>query len=189
MNVRDAICAMAAVRPPANQRPLCDRVLKRLDRLLNEIPVRAQALAEHGGPQTLLHGDLWAINVFVMPGASGPAARLIDWDHAAAGPLSYDLSTFLLRFHSTARAGVLALYAESLGRAGWQLPAARDLNLLFETAELARYANRIIWPAIALAHEGTEWGFQELKEVEEWFENLAPVLAIEPSAQPEPVLP
>jgi hypothetical protein len=95
----------------------------------------------------------------------------------------------LLRFHSTARAGVLALYAESLGRAGWQLPAARDLNLLFETAELARYANRIIWPAIALAHEGTEWGFQELKEVEEWFENLAPVLAIEPSAQPEPVLP
>jgi fructosamine-3-kinase len=28
--------------------------------------VRAQALAESGGPETLLHGDLWTVNTFVM---------------------------------------------------------------------------------------------------------------------------
>jgi len=52
----------------------------------------------------------------------------------------------------------------------------RELNRLFETAELARYASRIIWPAIALAHDGTDWGFAELEAIEQWFEDLAPVL-------------
>jgi hypothetical protein len=82
----------------------------------------------------------------------------------------------------------LALYAEAVERAGWRLPALRDLNVLFETAELARYANRIIWPAIALAHEGADWGFEELAEVEQWFENLGPVLAGDRQTQLEPTL-
>ena len=48
--------------------------------------------------------------------------------------------------------------------------------MLFETAELARYANRVIWPALAIARDGAAWGFPELAEVESWFEALGPVL-------------
>ena len=59
------------------------------------------------------------------------------------------------------------------------MPGVRDLNLMFETAELARFANRIIWPAIALAQDQAEWGFEELAEIEEWFGSLEPVLADE----------
>jgi hypothetical protein len=61
---------------------------------------------------------------------------------------------------------------------GWRLPSARDLNLLFDTAECARFANRAIWPAIALLRERAEWGFEELAEVERWFEMLEPVLPL-----------
>src|SRR5204863_4900726 len=123
---------------------LRDCLLTRLQKLHAEQPARAEALAELGGPETLLHGDLWTTNTFVMPGANGPRARLIDWDHAAVGPASYDLSTFLLRFPSERRTQILDLYQEAVAPAGWRLPPPAALNLLFETAEYARFANRII---------------------------------------------
>jgi len=176
-NLRDAISALQAWQPPRTQCALVDRLLERLHTLRAELPRRAQALAELGGPETLLHGDLWAINVFVIPTAHGPQARLIDWDRAGVGPASYDLSTFLMRFPESERLWILDSYREAVAPAGWRLPDARDLNLMFETAELARFANRIIWPAIALGHDQAEWGFDELAEIEEWFGNLEPVLA------------
>ena len=178
-NVRDALRGLEALRPPPEQRALRERLLERLHQLRDELPQRAQALTELGGPETLLHGDLWAINVFVLPTATGLQARLIDWDHAAVGPISYDLSTFLLRFPANERPWILDSYRAAVAPAGWQLPGATDLNLMFETAELARFANRIIWPAIALVMDQASWGFDELAEVEEWFENLEPVLPCE----------
>src|SRR5438552_1762596 len=177
-NVRDAIYALQAWQPAAQKNGLRDRLLDRLYKLRDELPERAQALAEWGGPETLLHGDLWAINVFVIPDANGPRARLIDWDHAAVGPASYDLSTFLLRFPSEDRRSILDLYREAVVDAGWRLPRAEDLNLLFETAEVGRFANRVIWPAIAIVQDRTEWGYDELAEVEQWFQDLAPVLSV-----------
>jgi Ser/Thr protein kinase RdoA (MazF antagonist) len=165
---------------------LRDRLLVRLDKLLGDLPQRTQALAELGGPDTLLHGDLWAINVFVIPTANGPCARLIDWDHAAVGPATYDLSTFLLRFSAQHRPGVLERYREAVARRGWRLPATQDLNLLFETHEYARFANRIIWPAIALVMDDVAWGVEELAEIEQWFEKLQPVLAREDETHPPP---
>ncbi len=180
-NVRDAIRGLESLRPPvlelsAEQVALRDRLLERTHKLLDELPWRAQALAEVGGPETLLHGDLWTTNTFVLSTASGLQARLIDWDHAAVGPASYDLSTFLMRFPADDRCWILELYRDAVSPAGWRLPAARDLNLLFETAEYARYANRIIWPAIALVQDQASWGFEQLADVDEWFENLRPVL-------------
>ena len=65
--------------------------------------------------------------------------------------------------------------------AGWRLPPRRELNLLFETAELGRYANRLIWPALALVRERADWGFDELAAVEGWFEALRPVLPVAPA--------
>jgi aminoglycoside phosphotransferase (APT) family kinase protein len=132
-----------------------------------------QLLQAAGGPETLLHGDLWTANTFVAATDNGPAARFIDWDHAAVGPATYDLSTFLYRFPAAERPWLLGAYASAVGKAGWRLPPDRDLNTLFETAEYARYANRLIWPASALLEEGTDWGWIMLAEIERWFLAMA----------------
>src|SRR5205809_1219942 len=144
-NVRDAIYALSRLQPTAPQTELHRRLLQRLYDLRRELPQRAQALEELGGPETLLHGDLWAINIFVIPTAQGLHTRLIDWDHVAVGPASYDLSTFLLRLPPQERAWVVSAYGNETSRAaGWTLPSTPELNFLFETAEYARIANRII---------------------------------------------
>jgi aminoglycoside/choline kinase family phosphotransferase len=178
-NLHDARCALETWRPAGEQIGLRDRLLERLGQLRDELPARAQAHSAWGGPDTLLHGDLWTINVFVIPGPDGLRARLIDWDHAGAGPLSYDLSTFLLRFPAQHRSWVLELYRHAVAAAaGWRLPDERKLNYLFETHEYARFANHIIWPAIALATEHAEWGVAVLAEVEQWFKQYQPVLPV-----------
>src|SRR3989454_1655902 len=175
-NVRDAIYALEACQASPPRRHIRDRLLQRLYAIRSELPQREQVLEEWGGPETLLHGDLWAINVFVMQAADGLQARLIDWDHAAVGPFSYDLSTFLLRFPREHRQAFLKLYSEEVARSGWHLPAQAELNALFETAEYARFANRVIWPAIALVMDHAEWGFEALAEIDQWFEKFEPVL-------------
>ena len=174
--VRDALRALIAWKPPGHCWALRARLLRYLHRLNDQLPQRAQALATFGGPETLLHGDLWAINVFVIPTASGLQARLIDWDHAAVGPYSYDLSTFLLRFPPEHRRWVLDLYRQAVAPAGWRLPTMQVLNSLFETHEYARIVNRLIWPAIAQVADHASWGADALMEVGQWFEALTPVL-------------
>ena len=66
--------------------------------LEQEEPERAQVLASVGGPDTLLHGDLWPTNAIVQTRGDGFSVRLIDWDEVGAGPGWYDVSTLLLRF-------------------------------------------------------------------------------------------
>ena len=183
-NVRDAIRCLESLQPTAvdlsaNHAALRDRLLARLRRLQDEQAMRARALAESGGPETLLHGDLWTSHIFVLPVLKGQQARLVGWDHAGVGPISYDLSTFLLRFPIRHRSWILDLYREAVQPAGWSLPSGRDLNLLFETAEVARFANCIIWPAIALVHDRIGWGFDELAKVDQWFESWEPVVPAE----------
>ena len=181
-NVRDATYALEACQASPQQTPVLNHLLEWLSKMRKELPQRARALKAWGWPETLLHGDLWSINVFVIPTAHGPRVRLIDWDHASVGPASYDLSTFLLRLPSQERSWVLEVYREEMSRAGWGLPPMPMLNFLFETAEYARLANRIIWPAIALAQDRAPWAWESLAEVDQWFdnfENLAPVLACE----------
>jgi hypothetical protein len=180
-SVRDAIRCLTALQPPEvkrsrEQAALCERLLERLHRLDAQRVEREQLLADLGGPDTLLHGDLWTPNAFVVPGRRGLEARLIDWDHVGVGSYSYDLSTFLLRFASRHRPWILDLYRTAVAVAGWRLPAARDLNPLFETAEYARYANCIIWPALALLSGPNDWSFKLLAEIEGWFQKFQPVL-------------
>ena len=178
-NVRDATYALEACQPSPEQAPLRERLLWRLSKLRQELPERAQALEAWGGPETLLHGDLWHINIFVIPTHSGFHVRLIDWDHASVGPASYDLSTFLLRLPSEERTWVLDVYRDETSRAGWCLPPTRILNVLFETAEYSRLANRMIWPAIALVQDRATWAWESLAEIDGWFEDLAPILPCE----------
>lgn len=179
-NVRDAIRALEAARPPEQYATLHERLLNRLYSLRGELPARAQAFEEWGGPETLLHGDLWPTNTFVIPTDHGLHARLIDWDLSGVGPASYDLSTFLLRFAPCHRPWILDAYTQDVARAGWQMPPPHILNFLFETEEYARFANRVIWPSIALLQEQVSWAWDELAMVDEWFEDLRPVIPVGP---------
>ncbi len=149
-NVRDAIHSLESLQPPAvelspERVALRDRLLARLNQRLDDQSYRAHTMAELGGPEVLLHGDLWTTNILVCSAEDGLRVRLIDWDHAGVGPISYDLSTLLYRFPPADRYWILDAYHSSLGRLGWRLPPVADLNLLFETAEWARWANRVIW--------------------------------------------
>jgi hypothetical protein len=181
-NVRDAIHSLKALRTPVVELSpehvaLRDRLLVRLYQRLEERSCRTHAMAELGGPEVLLHGDLWTKNILVCPAEDGPRVRLIDWDRAGVGPISYDLSTLLRRFPPGDRPWVLDVYRDALGRLGWRLPSvAADLNLLFETAEWARWANCVIWPALAAVEDHAEWAFDALAEVERWCELIKPIL-------------
>src|SRR5207245_6370522 len=162
-NVRDGIAVLEALAPPPpEQDALCRRLLIRLYRLRDELPGRVHMLETLGGPETLLHGDLWTTNTFVATTSDGLVARLIDWDHAAVGPASYDLSTFLYRFPRHERPGILEAYRRRAAGGGRFLPPDPELNLLFETAEYARYANRVIWPAAAILQQNAAWGWEQL---------------------------
>jgi phosphotransferase family enzyme len=176
-NVRDALASLDAlaasgIETPPEHAGLPDRLRERLIGLLADMPRRARVFEGAAGPDTLLHGDLWPINIFVTGSAEGPRARLVDWERVGVGPFSYDLSTFLFRFPAAERPWILERYREAVSRAGWRLASPAELDLLFDTAECARYANRVIWPVLALVQENADWGFPELAEVERWFQDL-----------------
>ena len=79
---------------------------------------RAQVLAALGGPETLVHGDLWPTNALVLADGDAVHVRLIDWDEAAAGPIGFDLSTFLVRFDPSHRRWILDMPTGGPSR-GW----------------------------------------------------------------------
>jgi hypothetical protein len=178
-NLRDAIRAIEALAPlaagSATRSALVERLLLRLRRLLCDAPRRAAVMERLGGPETLLHGDLWLENI-VEDRRNASAMRLIDWDHAGVGPALYDVSTFLFRFAPGDRRELWELYGRELGPVLWELPAEPELNLLCETAEHARISNHLIWPALA-ARGGDEHAcFETLAIVEGWFDEQGPAL-------------
>jgi len=182
-SVRDAIYALESLRHPGaglegEHRALRDQLLDRLHGLLAEEADRCREMREWGGPETLLHGDLWRDNVRVVPTPAGPEARLIDWDHAAVGPVAYDISTLLARFPLGERLWILERYQQCIAAAGWRLPPLEQLNSLFATAEQARIVNRLIWPAIAMRQADPEWGAEALTEVAGWLDGVQPVLPV-----------
>jgi len=38
----------------------------------------------------------------------------------------------------------------------------------------------VIWPAIAVGQDHASWGWEQLAMVDQWFERLKPLLALEP---------
>jgi Phosphotransferase enzyme family len=178
-SVRDAMRTVAELAPPAvrlttDRLAVRDRILGHLNRLVDEEPWRADVLAEFAGPETLLHGDLWPQNVIVRSTAAGMRARFVDWDRVAVGPVTYDISAFLSRLPEGERAWIVNRYRRALARAGWRLPNASALDVLFTTAESARLANCAIWPPLA-AMKGDadwEWVFEMLAALDGWFKAL-----------------
>lgn len=176
-NVADAITSLEALAEAgiAASREfdgVADRLLARLVALRDDTARRTQVFETAGGPDTLLHGDLWTINAFVRDTSRGLRACLVDWDRAGVGPFSYDLSTFLFRFPAAERPAIVDMYRTAVARAGWRLPDVQELELLFDTAEQARYANCVIWPVQALLDHQATWALPALAEVERWFDAL-----------------
>jgi Phosphotransferase enzyme family len=180
-SVRDAIVSLERLQAPqaelsAERASVRERLLRRLHKLLGELPSRLQMVQEFGGPETMLHGDLWPQNAFVLPSREGLRVRMIDWDHTGVGPVIYDLSTLLSRFPAEDRQWILDAYRRAPERPSWNAPSNRDLNLLFETAECARLAYCVIWPAIEAGDSQVAWAFDKLEEVDDWFDQLGPLL-------------
>lgn len=176
-NVSDAARLLERLRPPQvqpspEQVATRDRLLRRLRDLLCDGPRRARLVEEVGTPDTMLHGDLWTTNILVQNVGDRTSVRLIDWDRVGAGPFCYDLSILLYRFPTRDRPWMVERYRNAVASGGWRLPPTSDLNVLFHTFECARYANRIVWPAIAVLRESAEWGWDELCEIAEWFRAL-----------------
>ncbi len=192
-SVRDATRALDALVRSASLEPepraLCERLLARLALLRAEEAERRAVLEAWGGPETLLHGDLWTINVLVRSTTRGFEARLIDWERTGVGPASYDLSAFLLRFPAPRRAAILADYQDQYEKrsvSGRRWPPRAEWNALFDTAERARLANSILWRALAALDGHAGWPFEELEWHEEAFAALEPVLPAESPPAPEP---
>lgn len=182
-SVHDALRALDGLRPPAidlqpHQIVTRDRLLRHLTALVVEQRVRSRAVVELGGAETLLHGDLWTTNTLVVAARQGWRGCLVDWDRAGVGPVCYDLSTFLLRFPAEYRPAIMDMYRAAVGRLGRRLADDNVLNDLFDTAEQARYACCVIWPALAILQDGAEWGFDALAAVADWFDALRPVLPV-----------
>src|SRR5207244_1933818 len=130
-NVQDAIAALEAlaaadIEPPPEQAGVTERLLERLVGLRADAARRAQVFEEAGGPDTLLHGDLWTINAFVEHTAAGPRARRVDWDRVGVGPSSYDLSTFLFRFPPEQRPRILECYRQAVAGGGGRLASTSE---------------------------------------------------------------
>jgi thiamine kinase-like enzyme len=179
-NVRDAVRCLEALSPPqvngfGDWSALRERLLERLWALRAGERERGEAIVELGGPETLLHGDMWHKNASVTRERGRVRVRMIDWDHAGLGPTGYDLSTFLSGFPADERSGVLALYGEVVADSGWRLPSSAELADLFQTFELARVANCVVWSALA-ATDGVEGALEELQENEAWLASLDEVL-------------
>jgi Ser/Thr protein kinase RdoA (MazF antagonist) len=172
-NIRDAVIALHSLDASAAR----DALLQRMSRLENEGSERAQVLAAVGGPETLVHGDLWPSNVIVPADEDSPAVHLIDWDEAGVGPIGFDVSTFLLRFDPSHRRWILDAYRRAVGRlAGWDLPDERELNLIFSTAAYARLASLLVWSVAAPEDGEPDWLAERLADLVEWIDEVEPVL-------------
>lgn len=180
--VRDAVAAVrVALSASAAHRPHSGAVrtlLEKLERLHDERDERARMLAEFGGPETLLHGDLWLANIAILPDLKGNCGgrasriRLIDWDHVGPGSFSYDLSTLILRFPADERSRIVALYRAAAAANGIEVPSDDELQLLFTTAEFARIASDTTWRALLFAREGSQSAFEQLAEINKWFDRF-----------------
>jgi hypothetical protein len=183
-SVRDAMRALEALRrlvlSDRARIELVDRLLGRLERLAAEQVERTEALNALGWPETLQHGDLWTTNVMVSRDLRSVRAQMIDWDHVGIGPAAYDLSAFLRHFPARERAWILEVYRGRVAHEQWSWPSASELNYVFESADLARFANCTAWAALAATQMRAgalpDWAFEDLKEIDTWFQNRSPLL-------------
>jgi phosphotransferase family enzyme len=179
-NLRDAAIALQSLDVDdlgGNASDVRDALFGWIERLRRQEPQRAEVVASASGPETLVHGDLWPTNTVVAASGDGYRARLIDWDELGVGPIGFDLSTFLVRFDPSHRAGILAVYRLTVRRlAGWRLPTDRDLNSIFETAAYARLLSLLTWSVAAVEAGNSNWLLERLEGIVEWLDEVESVV-------------
>ena len=182
-NVSMAISALGSLEAlncdrTTEQSDVVSDLLGILAKLEAEVAWRCDQLEREGGGDTLLHGDLGVRNAFVPVAGHGTEGWLIDWDHAGVGPVSYDLSTFLMQLPEEARARTLETYIQARGRRGGEWPGREVWNSMFESHEYARLANCLIWPCREALDGDSEWAFGELGKIRQWMDQMEPVLPV-----------
>jgi hypothetical protein len=183
-NVRDAMEELEALKDSQlaaskEKTGTVNAVLSRMHQLRDEASWRTELLKSSGGRPTLLHGDFGVKNAFVVHTDSGLQAKLIDWDHAGVGPVSYDLSTFLVQLPLNDRIRTLDSYTRLRNRCTDDALPYETWNQLFETHEFARLANCVVWACKAVNEGQSEWTFEELEKIDAWFEAWQPVLPVD----------
>lgn len=177
--LNDAMLALAAVRrDPGARAHLAEVTLTDLERAValaqEQAPALLSLLHRVGGPDTVLHGDLWPCNVLAGPGW----LRLIDWDRLGVGPAIYDVSTLLLRLPLASRRQLLDRYLSQIAAAGWPLPTVDEVVFLSTALEHARLATLISWRVLDLlrAPAGTvaSWAGRELQSIRTWWHQVDP---------------
>jgi hypothetical protein len=176
-NVRDAINALRAFEPRDDAPDSRDALLERMERLGAEEGRRRETLNACGGPETLLHGDLWTSNAIVVRTERDVDVRLVDWDEAAVGPPAFDLSTFLLQFDRRRRPPMLRRYRQIVRRlVGWEFADDRRLNDAFATVAYARLASLLVWTLAAADGDDGAWLTGRLADIVDWLDDVEPVL-------------
>ena len=86
-----------------------------------------------------------------------------------------------IRFGPGHRHWILDAYRRETERvAGWRLPSDEDLDLLFETAEYARFSSVVRDAARAVDSVHAQWAVEQLESIDAWFEAYEPVLGSPP---------
>jgi Ser/Thr protein kinase RdoA (MazF antagonist) len=178
-NVRDAFAGLRAVAAP-EATDVRDELLARMRALEAQLPARAATMAAAGGPETLVHGDLWPTNAIVVSSGDGVAVRLIDWDETGVGPVAYDVATLLGRFERDERPWILDAYRRAVDElAGWRLAPPRELASVMETVAYARLASLLVWSLPRPGEDEPAWLTERLTAVVEWLDQVPPVLPFE----------
>ncbi len=180
--LNDALLALAAAEgEPGVRAHRAGRLLTDLARAVGGAEREASALltllTRVGGPDTLLHGDLWPQNVMTGRGW----LRLIDWDRLGVGPAIYDLSTLLLRVLPAYRRPILDQYLAYVATEGWPLPTIEEVEFLSAALERTRLATLISWRVLDLLREPrgsvATWALGELRSIRTWWQKVGLRLA------------
>lgn len=167
----DAAQALAVVARESARLPALTTVARELAALVRRERRQASPtlalVRDAGGPDTLLHGDLWPQNA--LAGAGG--LRLVDWERLAVGPACYDLSILLLRLPPALRRPALDRYRGQVTAAGWPRLTDRQVRDVSVAFERARLATLISWRVLDLLRSPSTagWVVDQLGLIRTWW--------------------
>jgi hypothetical protein len=122
-------------------------------------------------PHSLIHGDLFPSNViFEVPekGSDSPVTRLIDWDRAGLGPVTFDVAFLLSKLNPENQRVALSAYRGRMEPHfdGWPTWHAWDSR--FRTIRFGRILRSVSTYAALVRDGQEEYGVEKLTQVEGW---------------------
>jgi hypothetical protein len=175
--LRDALRALMAVQRHPEQQvsdlvPVVSGLVERVRAAEQQTDHMRTLLHRIGGPDTLLHADLWPQNAV----ATADGLRLVDWDRMAIGPAIYDLSTLLLQLPPDRRQAAVDHYLNRVVAAGWPHLTTDEIVQLSTMVERARLSTLISWRVLDLQRLPGEaaWAGEQLRAIGQWWDGIDP---------------